>query len=416
MIPCRGGLPHNRTMDKPLVIRGWPKGVNTVLPDESLPDDVLRAGINIDVLDSGKIRRRKGWTEIIGASDVRSGTSFEGSVYFVQGGSFKRLEADGTATTLATGLADRYASFCKVNDELYLSTGVAFRVLRDGVVNDLGAPACQLPPGLVRTAGALPAGTYQALATFVKPDGEEGGCAAASSITVVEGSSITVTAPAGDYAVRLYLTPANGEVFYQVADMEAGESIVFTTMIPQGPECQTQFCVPMPPGDIIEIFKGHLYSASGNILWHSEPFRYGLCRPSKNFFIFPAPITLLKASTDGIYVGSDQIYFLAGTGPSDFRQDLGFLCTAAAHSVSDLPNSDNFLFFGSRGVALAMPSGQIELLHDAVAPPGVFDEGATVFREQDGLAQWVGVGRVPQYASGLVAMDYMEAEIVRARS
>lgn len=403
-------------MDEPLNIKGWPKGVNTVLPAESLPDDTLRSGVNIDVLDSGKIRRRKGFTEVIGASGIRSGISHKGAIHFLQSGAFKRLEASGVITTLDTGLSDRYGSFCPVNDDLYFSNGVDFRLLRDGVVGPHGTPTCALPPTLARTAGALPEGTYQALATYVQPSGEEGGCVSATSITVVADSSITVTAPAGSYDVNLYLTPPNGEVFYLAATVAAGTSITFTTSIPQGPACRTQFCTPLPPGDLIEVYGGELYSASGNILWHSETFQFGLCRPSKNFFIFPSEITLLKATTDGIYVGSDAIYFLAGTGPGDFQQRPVLPTTAARNSVSNIPKSNGFLFFSGRGVVTAMPGGQIELLHDAVAPADVFEHGATVFREQDGLTQMLGVGMVTQYASGLVAMDFMEAEVIRARS
>ena len=400
-------------MDKPIPIKGWVKGVNTVLPEHSLPIDTLRSGVNVDILDSGKVRLRKGITAVIEETGIRSGISFERAIYFAQAGALKRLNSDGTVTTVKSGLTDRRTAFLILNEILYFSTGVESGLVRNGAYEPWGAPDSMTPPVLATAAGVMASGVYQALATFVLASGEEGGCGRASSIT---GTGITITAPAAPadvVAVRLYVTPPDGTTFYQVAEVAPGASVTFLTGLPPGPACRTQFLQRPPPGVLLEEYRGQIYAASGNIVWITEPMYPGLCNMAEGFLAFPAPVTILKATLDGIYVASDQIYFLAGTGPSTFELREALTCGAAFDSASELPGDGDILMITHRGMAIAKPSGVIELLQDTTAPSDVFASGATAFRETDGVRQLLGAGKLPQNLSRLVAADFMDAEIIR---
>ena len=49
----------------PVVIRGWPSGMDNIHADHELDAKTLRRAVNADVLDSGKIRRRKGFSPFL---------------------------------------------------------------------------------------------------------------------------------------------------------------------------------------------------------------------------------------------------------------------------------------------------------------------------------------------------------------
>ncbi len=52
----------------PMSFSGWPSGMDNVHADHELDAKTLRRAVNADVLDSGKIRRRKGFSPLLSGS------------------------------------------------------------------------------------------------------------------------------------------------------------------------------------------------------------------------------------------------------------------------------------------------------------------------------------------------------------
>jgi hypothetical protein len=62
-----------------------------------------------------------------------------------------------------------------------------------------------------------------------------------------------------------------------------------------GQALRTQYLSRFLPCNIIEHWRGRIFGAIDNVLWCTEPYAYGLYRPSQNFYVFPSEIRLVIA-------------------------------------------------------------------------------------------------------------------------
>jgi hypothetical protein len=80
-----------------------------------------------------------------------------------------------------------------------------------------------------------------------------------------------------------------------------------------------EFKLPLPPGQLIEYYRGRLYIARRNILYISDP----LCDYfdiRSGYKQFSGDITLLRAVDEGIYVGDDKVWWVRGDSPEEFER------------------------------------------------------------------------------------------------
>lgn len=404
------------TQDEQVVkYAGFPKGMNNIAADFELPQGTARNIVNADVLDSGKLRRRKGYTELSSAASHSLWTNDAMALYY-SGGALKRWNENDTATSLATGLSDRPISFTEAGLDIYWSNGVDYG-RTDGSTNSAwGVEEPLIAPALASASGALPAGKYQALVTFLTAAGEESAASRSSAIDITAGGvTITVPQPASAQVttVRVYMTPCNDDVFYRIADLDVGvTSLAVLTTPSYGQACRTQFMRRFLPCDLIEAYRGRIYGATSNILWHTEPFMFGLYVPSKNFLPFRAPIKIVKAVDSGLYVAADRTYFLGGAH-EEFQPREVLPYGAARNAVARLPRSKDLLWFADCGFVIASENGQVKAVQVENVRPDVYADGAVTVREQDSIHQFLGVVRNPVSSAGIVATDWAEAEVRR---
>lgn len=395
---------------------GFPKGMNNIAAEFELPEGAARNIVNADVLDSGKVRRRKGYTSLSNTASHSLWTN-DALVLYYSGGALKRWNENDTATSLATGLSDRPVSFTEAGLDIYWSNGVDYGRTDGSTNSPWGVEEPLIAPALASASGALPDGTYQALVTFVTAAGEESAASRASAISITAGGvTITVPQPADTSAapvVRVYMTPCNDDVFYHIADLDAGvTSLSILTTPSYGQACRTQFLRRFLPCDLIEYYRGRIYGATSNILWHTEPFAFGLYKPSANFIPFRAPIRIVKAVDTGLYVVADRTYFLGGAH-EEFAPREVLPYGAAKNAVARLPRSKDLLWFADCGFVVAGDNGQVKAVQIDNVRPDVYADGAVTVREQDSIHQFVGVLRNPVSSTGVVASDWVEAEVRR---
>lgn len=70
--------------------------------DNEIGADTLRRAVNVDVLDSGKVRRRKGFSPFLAEPGAHSLWSGKSGAFFVSGQTLWRLFANGTKQAIAT--------------------------------------------------------------------------------------------------------------------------------------------------------------------------------------------------------------------------------------------------------------------------------------------------------------------------
>lgn len=399
--------------------------MNNVLPEYDLPvnqdnrQNQLRNIVNADVLSSGRLKRRSGATKLV-AAQTHSLYSDGTRAFGVFDDVLCEVLPNMTRIAIATMGSENRVSYVPIGPMTFYSNGAVKGRIMNGQAYHWGIEPPQSPPALTPTAGSLPAGTYMAIATFVDQFGEESGCYNSTVAALSAAGGFTVTLPqpteAAVVAVRLYFSMTNDSVMYAIGDYAVGVTTVPITVMPQfGMALETQFMEPPPASDILEELYGRIYGVMGNFVWHTQPLRYGLYKPSTDFIQFPAPVVLLAAVSGGLYVVADKTYWLAGDSPDEFTIDSVLQYTAAKGSLSKLPRSEDVVWFSSAGLVKASPGGKIAMVQEPNVRTAPSESGASLYIEDKGIKKIVAAVSGDPFATSLSSTDYMDAEIERAR-
>jgi hypothetical protein len=321
-------------------------------------------------------------------------------------------------TPIAQDFGSTPVCYADAAGSTYLSNGyVSYRIFQ-GALRAWGieTPARQ-PDAAYANIGILSIGTYLISCTFVDADGEESGCElpTVAVLTALGGIQLTnMPAPLSAQAlfVRVYMSTVDGSILYRQVDLPAGTTeYTITAATSDGAVLRTELLNPVPPGTSIAHCKGRMYSALGNVLYYSEPLWYGLCSLNTNFQMFPAPITLLVAVPDGLFVCADKTYFYAG---ADSQDPLRVVAPygAVANSASLIPNSTDVMWLSTRGLVRAATDGSLKALTEGAIAMQFAGDGASIYREQNGIKQYVSTATQAEVSS-LAASSYMEADIIR---
>lgn len=401
--------------------QGWPKGVDNVHEAYELPDDTLRRGVNVDVLDSGKLRRRKGHAVVASLSGAHSMWSDGAEAYYARSNALYRFYENGVSTSLgAFQCGTNRAAFVKVDAEVYTTCSTARAAIRDGALVPWGINVPSVPPSIAATTGTLPAGTYHAAVTYLTADGRESGASVLAKIVLattggVVTTALPVSAEAAVAKKRLYMSTTDGEVLYLVAEVAAAAQFVTASTLPSGVELRTAYLIPPPLGIALAYFNGRIFivdAADPSVVWFTESTDYGHVDMRKNFYKFGADVTVIAAVDDGLYVAADQTYFITQAGSSDHSQRPVLEAGGVLGSVASIPNTTDAIWMSERGAVLGKSGGEVSVLSGAQVSSGGMIDGAAFVREQNSIRQYVMVGSNSQ-VSALQAGSYAEAEIIR---
>jgi hypothetical protein len=411
-------------------LSGWPKGMDNVHSDNEIPPDALRRAVNLDILDSGKLRRRRGHALRLAVTNGHSLWSWLGrtAAYFVEGNQLKKLNPDATATvigTVNTGL--EHLSYVKVNEDVYFASRLAKGRVRDDVLHPWGIDVPTSPPVLALSDGVMHPGTYFAVMTYVTADGRESGASVQTSITLDAPGGIATTAlpvPTDPNVVskRLYLSTANGEVMYLAKEVPAISQFIVLSSLDLRQELRTQFMGPPPLSIGLAYANGHVFmidAADPRIVWFTQSLAFDLVDLRKNYYQFPAPVTMIAgtAKGGGLYVSSDKVYFIAspGTLNQDVLDRVAYGFPAIAETLSFIPTTEEPIWLTERGACIGKELGAVQVLSPFSMVPGKMNNAASMVRESDGIRQFVVVGNKTE-GSTLEAGSYAEAEITRRQA
>ena len=359
-------------------IGGWPRGLCNRTDGHLLPKDGLRVADNVDVSLDGSIKRRDAYPSSLSTQRSHSLIEHNGQVFGVVGNALGRIDDSGF-----THLADMpgKVAWCVVNGSLVGTTTMGnFRVKPTGIewlgVNAPAGMAVLASP----TGGMACAGRYGVSVAYVNAAGEEGGGTHPVFVDIEAGGGIQLSVPPDDeaVAVRTYRTQANGDVFYLSETFPLFGAAVQATLgeITLGDPANAIGYARMPGGHAACYWRGRLLVLRGNALLFSEPLRYGLMHPATGKIHFESRPAWVVPVDGGLFVGLKAgVVFLRGSSPDDLvRVDVdepphlgGATVIDGARTGLDGVTSLGMIavWFGRRGFALGLPSG--EVLHPQAA-------------------------------------------------
>lgn len=398
---------------QPLEYGGFPRGLDNLHREDSLPAGSLRAAVNIDLDANGRPARRRGMQRVLEGSNVHSATSAFGLVFAVVDGSLLALNGDtyDTVATIATGIG-RTVQYAHTPHRTFWSDGVRLRSFDLTLLDTVAWPSA--PGGAasysVVAQGGLATGSYQVAITQVDVFGRESGAVRAVQVDDVgiNGGILLSSLPNPPEAValRIYATDVNGDVLRYVGEAMPGSPSFLVAWGPRGQTLELQWLEPMPAGQAMCFHMGRLFVASGKVLYFSEPLRYGAMLPD-NRITFAEDITLLapvgSGPEAGLYVAAGKRTFYMGNGtpketplsvaratnavPGTFQK----IHTSAVTAYENLAPAMAAVWVATDGVVcLGLPGGNIlPMTERRVALPREASSGATLVRNDAGLSQVV---------------------------
>lgn len=401
---------------------------NTHRAEELLPDKdgvwPLDAATNVDITDAGKPVRRQGYA-LATTGAFHSLWSHDRQQFSVKDGVLVALGDDLTATELQTGVSKTAPmSYVPVAGSVYYMNGEITGVVRDGVSYKLGVPLPTGRPECTVVTGMLPAGEYQLVLTARSATGEESGASPRARVALAPGGAVQVALPAalaGQTEFSVYCTEPNGDVLYEAARGAPGDTVALINTASFGAPLQTEGHEPMPAGTIVRFYKGRLLAAVGNMLVYSEPLAYGRTQLASNFFLYPEEITLVQPVENGVFVGADKTYFLAGADMANMAQSTvadarpvaGTGVTLHPGDLADVQRQ-TAAWFSDRGVFIGYPEGAVKLLTEDRLSVPIGSEGTMQIVKQRGIIQLMGLLKEPSDSTNAFGVtDRVTATVVR---
>lgn len=396
-------------------------GINNQSKETAVAANVLRDAVNINLDRDGKIRSRDGYSAPVVACENGHSlwtAKFLPFALFADEADLRVFWPNEQADTVFSGLSPGLpVSYTKINDAVFWSNGQQ----RGMVGLDLDATdwACEQPAGQPALAalanGGFKPGKVQVCVTFIDSRGRESGATVAAEITLAAAGGVEITnlpqpLSPDTQQIRIYATGPDGKALCAAATLPAGTPQYLLLNPPGGRLIATQFLRPMPAGQLLASGNARQFVARENVLFWSPALRYGMCLINQGYTRFPATIDLLAFTGDGtdgagLYVAcGDRTYWLAGPEPAQWRQVIassagavpGSMCMTPAKvwgidSRTEVPawlaNDGHFV--------VGLPGGSVVSYHEDEAVTAIGERGASLFRNADGLRQFLTTLRAP---------------------
>lgn len=428
------------TSDGALIrLGGFPAGLNNraretegPLDDNGTPN-ALRDAVNVSLSLSGRPQRRSGRTKRV-TGVAHSLFPFAGRLLAVVGGELRAyLPGNDGALTQDAVLATPGSRFCTyASDDFsaWWSNGVTGgRIAEDLSVHPFWVDTPD-PVTLSITTGSLASGRYEVSLTAIDSDGRESGASGAVGVQVQVGQGIAVAIPAAPVDAvrwRLYVTPPDGDVLYQQAELSIGTTSATIGNLTPTAALETQWLHPLLPCQCLRYGHSRLFGLAGNVLIWSEEYRLGLMHPD-NHIVLGAEATLLEPVGDGtegagVWVADHKrTYFMAGADPANWQQQARYPHAAVPGTSMTLPGtyfglettSDVAYWMARNGTpCIGLPGGQLlPLREDALALPVDAERGATGLMLLDGIRQLL-TTTLAASANRAAASDSIDATVTR---
>ena len=409
-------------------------GLNNVLPPERTPLAYLKVAENVDIDKSGGIHKRPGYTKKI-SGNFHSLWGEGDSLLTVKDGDLVRVADDFSVVTLKTLQSNEEVFFSSVDgskDIYFVSPGGDCGHIVDDVVHPFGISRPNSPSlSEVVSNSQLTSGKYQVALTYVDSERSESGSGVAISLSIQDGSAITVSdvrasAEVGIVGINIYCSPPNGDVLYKIDQIpNVNVTYTITEVHSVGVTPLKSFNMsPAPYGDTLSYYKGRFYVSEGNILWYSSPFSLKWFNKQSDFFVFESAITEVMPVDDGIWVGTETgLYYLRGNAPEKMTLNLlesvsivkgtGEKIMGAYLFIENTPLGYKWLVTSDKGVFVCFNNGITLNLTEANVVFPQANRGASTFIQKDGINRYLTLLEEKKPSNNASASDIVTATVIR---
>ena len=372
------------------------------------PQVILNADVNL----SGELVKRAGQTLFINLPGAHSLWACHLCMLCAAEGVLYR-NVQGTAVNIGSISGPNYPlSYVEAEDKVYISNPY-WQSIYEPVTGSLSSWGITLPPGpmLLSGSGNLPAGTYHVTMTNVV-NGELSGNGPITKITLSDISGIQILNRPADALV--WITDAEEGIFYYVGAVSQIVNMPTVEPLP------SFLCEPPTSLENLCYSFGRIFGSDGLNVYYSEPFKLGLFRRAANVFKFDSPVTLIAKVSTGLFVGtSERTWFLTGTDPRKMT-----ISEAGAGSVkgtlaycNNMPELGNVfgtpekgyvdvpVWVTSEGYVAGNTSGKLYNLTKNKIKMGIPSVGASLYRNLDGVFQYLSSFRAGNAGSGAGAIE-----------
>lgn len=348
----------------------------------------MASGLNVDIDDTNSAVIRGGQTAFgsFGAITSAFATRDMQQLYVVDSGNLKRVNPDGSATTLQAGMPSTELWWTELGNHVFYS-GAAQGMLTGGEHVTWAIPTPTVEATAI--AGSLPAGIYLFTAVLVAPDGRQGGSDFARGIELTSPGAIRLeaVAPAG-YRTDFYVSSLDGAELFFCGSSDDGiftfDGPLESLAMKLSDEQDTKY--PPPAGEQVAGFQGRIYVAQAHPaadvtnIFFSQPFFYHLFDYQQDFITVPGEVRMLAPTSSALIIGTDREVW-AWDGES--------LAKLAEYGVveghSSAPMEDNsILFWTERGLCRALPFENLTESRFSF-PPG--DRAVVQFLQHNGYSK-----------------------------
>jgi hypothetical protein len=154
------------------------------------------------------------------------------------------------------------------------------------------------------------------------------------------------------------------------------------------------------PGQLLCVYRSRLYVAQGSRLWFSDVAALGRLDLRRGFIQMDGLITLLNPVKDGLYVADGKTYFLAGAGGQNLTRvmiaEYNAIPGTAAMVDGKLIGPDGLpekvvAWTSEKGICVGSSGGEFQNLTLKKYQMGVYQRGAGLFRQRNGIQQYVAI-------------------------
>ena len=299
-------------------------GINNTVPSQRLMHDQesktaeLASAVNVDIGLTGEIRRRSGFSELLGTCHKNLHQAAGFILATVDGGDLISMDADGeNRVTLYPSLGVSRVWYCNLPDgRTTFSNGLICGVTDGVMATTWGVPRPFGVGSVTEVSGDLFSGEYRYGLTHVRlADGLEGATVYSAPFQLDDGGIVLTGLPElAGHKLNVYLIGQDGDHAY-LAGSTTNAAFAFsgkneTLTIP----CRTDNLDVAPAGTVAAFSGGRVLVASGSTLFASRPHMVESFDYLRDFKQFTSPITLIQPVDDGVYVGTTtELVFMAGS-------------------------------------------------------------------------------------------------------